>query len=128
MIGALRFFFKGEDWSGPVTNEARGVLFLFVEMYAGLLVAWLKVVRMPLVCVENGLFDPEAVISLKICLEVPIFWLPPDDDRGLKKRVKVLGVIVDFFLGFLKPWLLESGSKGDDGGDNSCVGFSFLSV
>ena len=68
------------------------------------------------------------MISLNICLEDPKFLSLPIDDRGVKKRVKVLGVTVGFFLGLWESWLLERGSNGDDSGDCSCVGFSFESV
>ena len=59
-------------------------------------------------------FDAEAVMSLKACLDAPIRPPRSRDDLGVKKRVKVRGVIVGALRGLLPCCLLRLGSTGDE--------------
>lgn len=61
-------------------------------------------------------------MSRNACLDAPIIVPLSRDDLGVKKRVKVLGVTVGFFLGLLEPWLLVTGKTGEEGGGSSGTG------
>lgn len=61
-------------------------------------------------------FRPLRVISRNCLPDLPVEAPPPlvlEDVRGVKKRVKRLGVIGGGFLGFLLP-VLDEGASGDD--------------
>ena len=115
--------FSGDDRSGVVSGETGTFLFLFLDVPLkppSSLLFVSKECFLGVLQSERPLrFAPEAVISLKVCLDAPIFPILPSDDLGVKKRENVLGVTVGRFLGLAE---FETGRRGEEGGSWLVVG------
>ena len=116
-----RVLFIGEDRSGVVSGDTVLFLFLFLEVFPKLPCASSNALAVALLgslpCTRGSQLDAAAVISLKICLDVPLFFLGFKQDLGVKKRTNVLGVTVGCFLGLPVPRiLLEIGESGNGWG------------
>ena len=106
--------FKGDDLSWHVAWIGLALTLRFFKACStssspskNMLIRSLVGVRRP------GLrFAADAVISLKACLEAPIFPPRGRDDRGVKNLVKVLGVTVGRALSLFP--LLFTGTTGEE--------------
>lgn len=118
-IVCFRIRFNGDDRSGVVSGET-GTFLFFVEVPlrppSSLSIFSIESFLGVFHCGRTMRFEAEAVISLKVCLDAPIFLPLPSDDLGVKKRVKVLGVTVGRFLGLPEHGLLEIGRSGGESG------------